>query len=216
MEYWRKGLSSGKTHALKRRPHLMPVHTGFCKPFRVDQGAAKSRIINIDISIYFWAQGPALLRRVFVHGIEWHSSLKKIFFRCCQCGFKNCTVRTHSVQNYFCPARIESLQPCDRARNRLPNFRKSMIHNGTVKVYAYDHISPKQYLFILKSLAPVYQIITLPDSFTGRSTGTSPDATHFIHSLEGKIAKDYKIVNKNYLGTWEEDGFSLLFFLSLL
>ncbi len=40
-----------------------------------------------------------------------------------------------------------------------------------------------------------------------------PDATLFIYYLEGRIAKDKQIVNQNYLGTWEEDGFSFLFFL---
>ncbi len=34
-----------------------------------------------------------------------------------------------------------------------------------------------------------------------------------IYYLQGRIAKDKKIVNKNYLGTWEEDEFSFVFFL---
>jgi ribosomal protein L11 methyltransferase len=41
----------------------------------------------------------------------------------------------------------------------------------------------------------------------------TPDSTLFIYYLEGRIAKDEKIVNQNYLGNWEEDGFSFLFFL---
>jgi len=40
-----------------------------------------------------------------------------------------------------------------------------------------------------------------------------PDSTLHIYYLEGKIAKNEKIVNKNYIGNWEEDGFSFLFFL---
>jgi ribosomal protein L11 methyltransferase len=40
-----------------------------------------------------------------------------------------------------------------------------------------------------------------------------PDSTLYIYYLEGRIAKDEKIVNKNYIGNWEEDEFSFLFFL---
>ena len=40
----------------------------------------------------------------------------------------------------------------------------------------------------------------------------SPDTTLFIYYFEGRIAKDEPIVNKNYLGNWEEEGFSFLFF----
>lgn len=41
----------------------------------------------------------------------------------------------------------------------------------------------------------------------------SPESLLHIYYLEGRIAKDEKIVNKNYLGTWEEEGFSFAFFL---
>jgi ribosomal protein L11 methyltransferase len=41
----------------------------------------------------------------------------------------------------------------------------------------------------------------------------TPDSTLYIYYLQGRIAKDYKIVNENYVGNWEEDGFSFLFFL---
>lgn len=41
----------------------------------------------------------------------------------------------------------------------------------------------------------------------------TPDSTLHIYYLEGKIAKDEKIENENYLGNWEEEGFSFLFFL---
>lgn len=44
------------------------------------------------------------------------------------------------------------------------------------------------------------------------STPLTPDSLLYIYYLEGKISKDTAIVNKNYLGTWEEDGFSFLFF----
>ncbi len=39
-----------------------------------------------------------------------------------------------------------------------------------------------------------------------------PDSTLHIYYLEGRISKDKKIVNKNYIGNWEEDDFSFLFF----
>ncbi len=39
-----------------------------------------------------------------------------------------------------------------------------------------------------------------------------PDSTLYIYYLEGRIAKDEKIINKYYIGNWEEDGFSFLFF----
>ncbi|MDJ0623031.1 MAG: 50S ribosomal protein L11 methyltransferase [Desulfocapsaceae bacterium] len=45
------------------------------------------------------------------------------------------------------------------------------------------------------------------------NTPLTPDSLLYIYYLEGKISKDRRIVNKNYLGTWEEDGFSFLFFL---
>lgn len=45
------------------------------------------------------------------------------------------------------------------------------------------------------------------------NTSLTPDSLLYIYYLEGKISKDRRIVNKNYLGTWEEDGFSFLFFL---
>lgn len=40
-----------------------------------------------------------------------------------------------------------------------------------------------------------------------------PDSILHIYYLEGRIPKDEKIVNKNYIGNWEEDEFSFLFFL---
>lgn len=40
----------------------------------------------------------------------------------------------------------------------------------------------------------------------------SADTLLYIYYLEGRISKDKTIVNKNYLGTWEEDGFSFVFF----
>lgn len=40
----------------------------------------------------------------------------------------------------------------------------------------------------------------------------SADTLLYIYYLEGRISKDKEIVNKNYLGTWEEDGFSFVFF----
>lgn len=38
------------------------------------------------------------------------------------------------------------------------------------------------------------------------------DTLLYIYYFEGRISKDEEIVNKNYLGTWEEDGFSFVFF----
>ncbi len=40
-----------------------------------------------------------------------------------------------------------------------------------------------------------------------------PDSTLHIYYIQGRISKDNKIVHKNYIGNWEEDGFSFLFFL---
>ncbi len=40
-----------------------------------------------------------------------------------------------------------------------------------------------------------------------------PDSMLHIYYLEGRISKDKKIVNKNYIGNWEEDEFSFLFFI---
>ena len=40
----------------------------------------------------------------------------------------------------------------------------------------------------------------------------TPDSLLYIYYCEGRISKDTTIVNRNYLGTWEEDGFSFLFF----
>ncbi len=40
-----------------------------------------------------------------------------------------------------------------------------------------------------------------------------PDSLIYIYYLEGRISKENKIVNENYVGTWEEDGFSFLFFI---
>ena len=45
------------------------------------------------------------------------------------------------------------------------------------------------------------------------STPLTPESLLVIYYLEGKISKDRRIANKNHLGTWEEDGFSFLFFL---
>lgn len=41
----------------------------------------------------------------------------------------------------------------------------------------------------------------------------TPDSVLYIYYLEGIIAKDETIANKNYIGNWEEEGFSFLFFL---
>lgn len=41
----------------------------------------------------------------------------------------------------------------------------------------------------------------------------TPDSLLHIYYLQGKISKDRQIVNQNYMGNWEEDGFSFLFFL---
>lgn len=46
-----------------------------------------------------------------------------------------------------------------------------------------------------------------------QSPRLKPDSILYIYYLEGRIAKDKKIVNKNYIGNWEEDDFSFLFFL---
>ncbi len=46
-----------------------------------------------------------------------------------------------------------------------------------------------------------------------QSVKLSPESLLYIYYLKGRIAKGRKIVNENYLGTWEEDGFSFLFFL---
>ncbi|MEE4241077.1 MAG: 50S ribosomal protein L11 methyltransferase [Desulfopila sp.] len=46
-----------------------------------------------------------------------------------------------------------------------------------------------------------------------QQTQLTPDSLLFIYYLNGRIAKGEKIVNENYLGTWEEDGFSFVFFL---
>ncbi len=40
----------------------------------------------------------------------------------------------------------------------------------------------------------------------------TPDSLLYIYYCKGRISKDITIVNRNYLGTWEEDGFSFLFF----
>lgn len=40
----------------------------------------------------------------------------------------------------------------------------------------------------------------------------TPDSLLYIYYCEGRISKDVKIVNRNYIGTWEEDGFSFIFF----
>lgn len=39
-----------------------------------------------------------------------------------------------------------------------------------------------------------------------------PDSMLHIYYIEGRISKDTKIINTNYIGTWEEDDFSFLFF----
>jgi len=44
------------------------------------------------------------------------------------------------------------------------------------------------------------------------SAPLTPESPLHIYYLEGSIAKDEKIVNENYLGTWEEDGSSFVFF----
>jgi ribosomal protein L11 methyltransferase len=41
----------------------------------------------------------------------------------------------------------------------------------------------------------------------------SPDSVLFIYYLEGTLPRTYTINNDDYLGNWEEDGFSFLFFL---
>jgi len=46
-----------------------------------------------------------------------------------------------------------------------------------------------------------------------QSEKLTPESLLYIYYLQGRIAKDIKIVNKNYLGTWEEDEFSFVFFL---
>ncbi|MBM9606388.1 50S ribosomal protein L11 methyltransferase [Desulfopila inferna] len=46
-----------------------------------------------------------------------------------------------------------------------------------------------------------------------QSAKLTPESMLHIYYLQGRIAKDKKIVNKNYLGTWEEDEFSFVFFL---
>ncbi len=46
-----------------------------------------------------------------------------------------------------------------------------------------------------------------------RSAILRPNSLLHIYYLEGRIAKDERIVNENYIGTWEEDGFSFMFFL---
>ncbi len=43
-------------------------------------------------------------------------------------------------------------------------------------------------------------------------TPLTPDSLLHIYYCEGRISKDTAIVNRNYLGTWEEDGFSFIFF----
>ena len=43
-------------------------------------------------------------------------------------------------------------------------------------------------------------------------TSLTPDSLLYIYYCEGRISKDRQIVNRNYLGTWEEDGFSFIFF----
>jgi ribosomal protein L11 methyltransferase len=40
----------------------------------------------------------------------------------------------------------------------------------------------------------------------------TPDSLLYIYYCKGRISKDTTIVNRNYLGTWEEDGFSFVFF----
>ncbi len=46
-----------------------------------------------------------------------------------------------------------------------------------------------------------------------QSVKLTPESLLYIYYLKGRIAKGEKIVNENYLGTWEEEGFSFLFFL---
>jgi ribosomal protein L11 methyltransferase len=53
--------------------------------------------------------------------------------------------------------------------------------------------------------------LNTPD-FTMHQAPLSPDSLLYIYYCEGRISKDTTIVNRNYLGTWEEDGFSFLFF----
>lgn len=42
----------------------------------------------------------------------------------------------------------------------------------------------------------------------------TPDSTLYIYYFEGRIAKDEEINDKNYLGTWEEENFTFVFFLT--
>ncbi len=46
-----------------------------------------------------------------------------------------------------------------------------------------------------------------------RSINLQPDSVLHIYYLKGRISKEEEIVNENYLGNWEEDDFSFLFFL---
>lgn len=46
-----------------------------------------------------------------------------------------------------------------------------------------------------------------------RSVNLQPDTLLHIYYLEGRISEEEKIVNENYIGTWEEDGFSFMFFI---
>lgn len=46
-----------------------------------------------------------------------------------------------------------------------------------------------------------------------QSAKLTPESLLHIYYLNGRIAKETKIVNQNYLGTWEEDEFSFVFFL---
>lgn len=46
-----------------------------------------------------------------------------------------------------------------------------------------------------------------------QSANLRPESLLHIYYLQGRIAKDRKIVNENYLGTWEEEEFSFVFFI---